>query len=95
MLSFIESYFSVLMLFGFSHAILGVYLLIKDKNRPFSNNMLALLLATWGFSCYWFFAFLERKHGHLFSVTVTTFIGPVLAVTLFPPVFSLCQIRFL
>ena len=94
MLSLIESYFSVLMLFGFSQAVLGIYLLIKNKHRPFSNNMLALLLATWGFSCYWFFAFLEREHGHLFSVTVTTFIGPVLAVTLFPPVFLYAKYVF-
>lgn len=94
MLSLIESYFSVLMLFGFSQAVLGIYLLIKNKHRPFSNNMLALLLVAWGFSCYWFFAFLVRGHSHLFSVTVTTFIGPMLALTLFPPVFLYAKYVF-
>lgn len=94
MLSFIESYFSVLMLFGFSHAVLGIYLLTKDRQRPFSNNMLALLLAAWGFSCYWFYAFLTRKNGHLFSADVTAFIGPMLALTLFPPVFLYAKYVF-
>ena len=94
MLSLIESYFSVLMLFGFSQAVLGIYLLIKNKHRPFSNNMLALLLFAWGFSCYWFFAFLVRGHSHLFSVTITTFIGPMLALTLFPPVFLYAKYVF-
>lgn len=85
MLPVIESYFSVLMLFGFSQAVLSIYLLTKDRNRPYSNNMLALLLVAWGFSCYWFFAFIWQ--GALFSVTVTSFIGPMLALTLFPPVY--------
>jgi AraC-like DNA-binding protein len=85
MLPAIESYFSVLMLFGFSQAVLSIYLLLKDNNRPYSNNMLALLLITWGFSCYWFFAYIWK--GALFSVAVTTFIGPMLALTLFPPIF--------
>lgn len=85
MLPVIESYFSVLMLFGFSQAVLGIYLLVRAPERPFANNLLALLLLAWGFSCYWFFAFITR--GYLFSVTMTTLIGPMLALTLFPPVF--------
>ncbi len=85
MLPVIESYFSVFMLFGFSQAVLSIYLLIRAREKPFANNLLALLLFTWGFSCYWFFAFINR--GYLFSVTVTTMIGPMLALTLFPPVF--------
>ena len=94
MLSSIESYFSVLMLGGFSHAVLSIYLLIKDKQRPYSNNILALLLAAWGFSCYWFFAFLTREFGQLFSTDVTAFIGPMLALTLFPPVFLYAKYVF-
>lgn len=92
MLSVVESYFSVLMLFGFSHAVLSIYLLLKNKNRPFSNNMLALLLFAWGFSCYWFFAFIAKAP--FFSVTVTTFIGPMLALTLFPPVYLFAKYMF-
>jgi AraC-like DNA-binding protein len=92
MLSLIESYFSVLMLFGASQAVLGIYLLTKDKHRPFANNMLALLMLAWGFSCYWFFAFITKEP--LFSVTVTTFIGPMLALTLFPPVFLYVKYLF-
>lgn len=92
MLSAIESYFSVLMLFGASQAVLSIYLLLKDKNRPFSNNMLALLLFAWGFSCYWFFAFIAK--GALFSVTLTTFIGPMLALTLFPPIYLYIKYLF-
>ncbi|MBN9313201.1 MAG: hypothetical protein BGO40_05150 [Chryseobacterium sp. 39-10] len=90
--SVIESYFSVLMLFGFSHAILGIWLLVKDKQKPFSNNILALLLFAWGFSCYWFFAFIVK--GPFFSVSLTTFIGPMLALTLFPPVFLYVKYLF-
>lgn len=92
MLAVIESYFSVLMLFGSSQAILSIYLLLQDKNRPFSNNMLALLLLAWGFSCYWFFAFIAK--GALFSVTLTTFIGPMLALTLFPPIYLYIKYLF-
>lgn len=92
MSSAIESYFSVLMLFGASQAVLSIYLLTKDKNRPFSNNMLALLLFAWGFSCYWFFAFIAQ--GALFSVTLTTFIGPMLALTLFPPIYLYIKYLF-
>lgn len=92
MLSFIESYFSVLMLFGASQAVTGIYLVMKEKQRPFSNNMLALLLLSWGFSCYWFFAFIHQ--GVFFSVTVTTFIGPMLALTLFPPIFLYVKYLF-
>jgi len=88
----IESYFSVLMLFGASQAVLSIYLLLKDKNHPFSNNMLALLLLAWGFSCYWFFAFIAGKP--LFNVAVTTFIGPMLALTLFPPIFLYVKYLF-
>ncbi len=92
MLSVIESYFSVLMLFGASQAILSIYLLLKEKQKPFSNNILALLVFSWGFSCYWFFAFIAQKP--FFSVTVTTFIGPMLALTLFPPVFLYAKYMF-
>lgn len=88
----IDSYFSVLMLFGASQALLSIYLLLKDKSRPFSNNMLALLLFFWGFSCYWFFAFITK--GALFSVTLTTFIGPMLALTLFPPIYLYVKYLF-
>jgi len=73
------------MLFGASCATLSIYLLLKNKQKPFSNNLLALLLFAWGFSCYWFFAFISDEP--LFSVSVTTFIGPMLAMTLFPPVY--------
>ena len=92
MLPLIESYFSVLMLFGASQAVTGIYLLTKDKNRPFSNNLLALLLFAWGFSCYWFFAFIHRDP--FFSFSLTTFIGPMLALTLFPPVFLYAKYLF-
>ncbi len=92
MLSLIESYFSILMLFGASQAVTGIYLLLKDKHRPFSNNLLALLLFAWGFSCYWFFAYIDQ--GPFFSVAVTTFIGPMLALTLFPPVFLYVKYLF-
>lgn len=88
----IESYFSVLMLFGASQAILSICLLTKDSNRPYANNMLALLLLTWGFSCYWFFAFIAK--GALFSVALTTFIGPMLALTLFPPIYLYVKYLF-
>lgn len=92
MLHLIESYFSVLMLFGASHAALSIYLLLKNKPCPFSNKMLALLLFSWGFSCYWFFAYIFQAP--LFSLTVTTFIGPMLALTLFPPVFLYAKYMF-
>lgn len=92
MLPTIESYFSVLMLFGASQAVTGIYLLLKDKQRPFSNNLLALLLFAWGFSCYWFFAFIHKDP--FFSVAVTTFIGPMLALTLFPPVYLYVKYLF-
>src|SRR5690625_5254274 len=92
MLYLIESYFSVLMLFGTSQAITGIYLLLKEKYRPFSNNLLALLLLVWGFSCYWFFAFIHDKP--FFNVAVTTFIGPMLALTLFPPIFLYVKYLF-
>lgn len=88
----IDSYFSVLMLFGASQAVLSIYLLTKNRDRPFSNNMLALLLLAWGFSCYWFFAFIAK--GALFSVTLTTFIGPMLALTLFPPIYLYVKYLF-
>ena len=80
------------MLFGASQAVTGIYLLTKNKHRPFSNNLLALLLFAWGFSCYWFFAFIHK--GPFFSVGVTTFIGPMLALTLFPPVFLYVKYLF-
>lgn len=92
MLSVIESYFSVLMLLGASQAILSIYLLTKDKQRPFSNNMLALLALAWGFSCYWFFAFIVK--GALFSTAVTTIIGPMIALTFFPPIFLYAKYLF-
>lgn len=88
----IESYFSVLMLFGASQAVTGIYLLLKDKNRPYSNNMLAVLLFAWGFSCYWFFAYIHKEP--FFSVPVTTFIGPMLALTLFPPIYLYVKFLF-
>lgn len=92
MLAQIEPYFSVLMLFGASQAVTGIYLLLKDKNRPFSNNMLALMLFVWGFSCYWFFAFIHKDA--FFSVAVTTLIGPMLAILYFPPVFLYVKFLF-
>src|SRR5690554_469825 len=92
MLSLIESYFSVLMLFGASQAVTGIYLLLKDKQKPFSNNLLALLLFAWGFSCYWFFAFIHFDP--FFSTAVTSFIGPMLALTLFPPVYLYVKYLF-
>src|SRR5690554_589885 len=88
----IESYFSVLMLFGASQAITGIFLLLKSKSRPYSNNILALLLFAWGFSCYWFFAFIHKEP--FFSVTLTTFIGPMLALTLFPPIYLYAKFMF-
>lgn len=88
----IESYFSVLMLFGASQAVTGIYLLLKNRHRPYSNNMLALLLFAWGFSCYWFFAFIHKEP--FFSVPVTTFIGPMLALTLFPPIYLYVKFLF-
>lgn len=88
----IESYFSILMLFGASQAFTGIYLLLKDKRRPYSNNILALLLFAWGFSCYWFFAFIQKEP--FFSVTLTTFIGPMLALTLFPPIYLYAKFMF-
>lgn len=88
----IESYFSILMLFGASQAITGIFLLLKNKKKPFSNNLLAMVLLAWGFSCYWFFAFIHQTP--FFSVTVTTFIGPMLALTLFPPVFLYAKYLF-
>ncbi|WP_313115330.1 helix-turn-helix domain-containing protein [Aequorivita sediminis] len=88
----IESYFSILMLFGASQAFTGIYLLLKDKRRPYSNNILALLLFAWGFSCYWFFAFIHKEP--FFSVTLTTFIGPMLALTLFPPIYLYAKFMF-
>ena len=90
--SVIESYFSILMLFGASQAVTGIYLLLKDKHKPFANYMLALLLLVWGFSCYWFFAFIHQ--GPFFSVTVTTFIGPMLALLLFPPIYLYVKFLF-
>lgn len=92
MISLIESYFSLLMLFGASQAVTGICLLLKDKNKPFSNNLLALLLFAWGFSCYWFFGFIHQ--GPYFSVAVTSFIGPMLSLTLFPPVFLYVKYLF-
>ena len=92
MISQIESYFSVLMLFGASQAVTGIYLLLKNKNRPYSNNMLAILLIAWGFSCYWFFAYIHKDP--FFSVGVTTFIGPMLALTLFPPIYLYVKFLF-
>lgn len=47
--------------------------------------MLALMLFVWGFSCYWFFAYIHKAP--FFSVPVTTLIGPLLAILYFPPVF--------
>ena len=88
----IESYFSILMLFGASQAITGIFLLLKNKNRPYSNNMLALLLFAWGFSCYWFFAYIHKEP--FFSVKVTSFIGPMLALTLFPPIYLYVKFLF-
>lgn len=88
----IESYFSILMLFGASQAVTGIYLLLKNKQRPYSNNMLAVLLFAWGFSCYWFFAFINKEP--FFSVGVTTFIGPMLALTLFPPIYLYVKFLF-
>lgn len=88
----IESYFSILMLFGASQAVTGIYLLLKDRQRPYSNNMLATLLFAWGFSCYWFFAFIHQ--GVFFSVPITTFIGPMLALTLFPPIYLYVKFLF-
>lgn len=88
----LESYFSVLMLFGASQAVTGIFILLRKENKPFSNNLLALLLFSWGFSCYWFFAFI---HGTpFFSVPVTTFIGPMLSLTLFPPIFLYVKYLF-
>lgn len=92
MFPLIESYFSVLMLFGASQAVTGIYLLMKDRNRPFSNNLLALMLFSWGFSCYWFFAYIHKVP--FFSVAVTTFIGPMLAIILFPPIFLYVKYLF-
>ena len=88
----IESYFSILMLFGASQSVTGIYLLLKNKNRPYSNNMLAVLLFAWGFSCYWFFAYIHQDP--FFSVAVTTFIGPMLALTLFPPIYLYVKFLF-
>lgn len=92
MLPILESYFSVLMLFGASQAVTGMSILFRKENRPFSNNILALLLVSWGFSCYWFFAFIHGKP--FFSIPVTTFIGPMLSLTLFPPVFLYVKYLF-
>lgn len=92
MLPIIQSYFSVLMLLGTSQGLLSIYLLLKNKDKPYSNNMLALMLFTWSFSSYWFFAFIAK--GPLFSVTLTTFIGPMLALTLFPPIYLYVKYLF-
>lgn len=80
-----ESYFSVFMLFGASLAATSIFLLLKSRNRPYANNILALLCLSWGFSCYWFFAFIQGEP--FFSRTLTTFIGPMIPLTLFPPIY--------
>lgn len=92
MLANLESWFSVFMLFCASQAITGLYLLLREKNRPYANNMLALLFLSWGFSCYWFFAFIQREP--FFSRAVTTFIGPMISLTLFPPIFLYIKYLF-
>jgi len=88
----LESYFSVFMLFGASVAAISIFLLLKDKNRPFANNMLALLAASWGFSCYWFFAFIQEAP--FYSLSLTTFIGPMIPLTLFPPIYLYVKYLF-
>ncbi len=54
--------------------------------------MLALLFLSWGFSCYWFFAFIQGAP--FFSRPVTTFIGPMISLTLFPPIFLYIKYLF-
>lgn len=88
----IELYFSVLMLFGASQAVTGIVLLLGNPKRAFANYLLSLLLFFWGFSCYWFFAFIHQEP--FFNLGVTTFIGPMLALTLFPPVYLYVKYLF-
>lgn len=88
----IELYFSLLMIFGASQAVMGMVLLLGNPKRAFANNLLSLLLFFWGFSCYWFFAFIHKEP--FFNVGVTTFIGPMLSLTLFPPVFLYVKYLF-
>lgn len=88
----IELYFSLLMIFGASQAITGIVLLLGNPKRAYANNLLSLLLFFWGFSCYWFFAFIHQEP--FFNLGVTTFIGPMLSLTLFPPVYLYVKYLF-
>lgn len=92
MLAIIEPWFSIFMLFCASQAVTGIYLLLKNPDRPYSNKMLALLFLSWGFSCYWFFAFIQGPP--FFSKAVTTFIGPMISLTLFPPIYLYIKYLF-
>lgn len=92
MFQLIESYFSVFMLLGASAAALSILLLIKPHNKPWANHMLALLSLTWGFSCYWFFAFIQGPP--FYNLTVTSFIGPMMPLTLFPPIYLYVKYLF-
>ncbi len=80
------------MLFCASQAVTGIYLLLKGPDMPYSNKMLALLFISWGFSCYWFFAFIQGPP--FFSKAVTTFIGPMISLTLFPPIYLYIKYLF-
>ncbi len=92
MLNSIQAWFSVFMLFSASQAVTGIYLLLKEKVKPYANKMLALLFLSWGFSCFWFFAFIQGPP--FFSRAVTTFIGPMLSLTLFPPIYLYIKYLF-
>ena len=88
----IQSYFSAFMLFGASVAAISIFLLLINKNRPFANNMLAMLVVSWGFSCYWFFAYIQAAP--FYSLKLTTFIGPMIPLTLFPPIYLYVKYLF-
>lgn len=80
------------MLFGASQAVTSMVLLLKNRQKPFASYLLALLTLSWGFSCYWFFAFI---HGApYFSRAITSFIGPMVSLTLFPPLFLYVKYLF-
>lgn len=83
--SIFDAFFAPIMLLCAGQAIMCVILLLRIKNKPIANYMLALWCTVWGVSCYFFFGYiLEEPY---LTRSMSTFIGSAIPITLYPPLY--------
>ncbi|MEG1572882.1 MAG: helix-turn-helix domain-containing protein [Bacteroidales bacterium] len=81
----INPFFAIIMLLASGQAMTSVILLLYNRKKQYSNSMLALWCGIWGTSCFFFFAFIQGAP--VFSRPLMAFIGPLVPISLFPPLY--------